>query len=198
MQCRIIILPFCSADSATKRAARRGRQGRGGRERGGMLRTSAWRVREYCSRAYRKTDEQRKQKAGRGVQQAVERVAEVRQAGRARTHIAGWSPFWEVGEFSAKGKVDERTQDGRTTSMSNVHKFMTSLPSRRRVPHGCVCVCVRVGGLLLFRFAVAAAPAAPAARIVCLHCQPQEEARGRGRLPPCRGNGQMLKLIIII
>lgn len=106
-----------------------------------MLRTSAWRVREYCSRAYRKTDEQRKQKAGRGVQPAVERVAEVRQAGRARTHIAGWSPFWEVGEFSAKGKVDERTQDGRTTSMSNVHKFMTSLPSRRRVPHGCVCVC---------------------------------------------------------
>lgn len=63
------------------------------------------------------------------------------QAGRARTHIAGWSPFWEVGEFSAKGKVDERTQDGRTTSMSNVHKFMTSLPSQRRVPHGCVLVC---------------------------------------------------------
>lgn len=59
-----------------------------------------------------------------------------------------------------------------------------------------VCLCVRVGGLLLFRFAVAA-PAA-AARVVCLHCQPQEEARGRGRLPPCSGNGQMLKLIIII
>lgn len=67
--------------------------------------------------------------------------------------------------------------------MSNVHKFMTSLPSQRRVPHGRVCVCVRVGGLLLFRFAVAA-PAA--ARVVCLHCQPQEEARGRGRLPPYR------------
>lgn len=62
-----------------------------------------------------------------------------------------------------------------------------------------VCVCVRVGGLLLFRFAVAAAATpADAARVVCLHCQPQEEARGRGRLPPCRGNGQMLKLIIII
>lgn len=157
-----------------------------------MLRTSAWRVREYCSRAYRKTDEQRKQKAGERVQRGS-REGSGGTASRARTHIAGWSPFWEVGEFSAKGKVDERTQDGRTTSMSNVHKFMTSLPSQRRVPHGCVCV--RVGGLLLFRFAVAAAAAA---RVVCLHCQPQEEARGRGRLPPCRGNGQMLKLIIII
>lgn len=82
------------------------------------------------------SNENRKQREGRTT---GSREGSGGTASRARTHIAGWSPFWEVGEFSAKGKVDGRT-DGRTTSMSNVHKFMTSLPSRGGC-HMDVCVC---------------------------------------------------------
>lgn len=61
-----------------------------------------------------------------------------------------------------------------------------------------MCVCVRVGGLLLFRFAVAAAAAAPAAaaRVVCLHCQPQEEARGRGSCHPAEAMGRCLSSLL--
>lgn len=75
--------------------------------------------------------------------------------------------------------------------MSNVHKFMTSLPS----DGGChMDVCVRVGGLLLFRFAVA--PSAAAARVVCLHCQPEERGQRGGSCHPIEAMGRCLSSLL--
>lgn len=77
--------------------------------------------------------------------------------------------------------------------MSNVHKFMTSLPS----DGGChmdVCVCgwavCCCSASLLFLLLLLRVSSV---YIVSLKIRPEER-----KLPPYRGNGQMLKLIIII
>lgn len=59
-------------------------------------------------------------------------------------------------------------------------------------------VCVRVGGLLLFRFAVApsSAAAAAAARVVCLHCQPKEGGQRRGSCHPIEAMGRCLSSLL--
>lgn len=115
MQCRIIILPFCSADSATKRAARRGRRGRGGecceQVRGECVNIAPGRIEKQMSNENRNRGES----VERGVQQGVERVAEVRyrQAGHAHT-LQGGRRFGKLASFRPRGRsTNGRRTDGR-------------------------------------------------------------------------------------
>lgn len=162
-----------------------------------MLRTSAWRVREYCSRAYRKTDEQRKQKAGESVERRVttgSREGSGGTASRARTHIAGWSPFWEVGEFLAKGKVDGQRKDGRMDGR-RLCLMCTNLWLHYQATEGATWMCVCAGG----RFVVV--PLRCCSFCCCCACRlftlsAWREGQRRGSCHPIEAMGRCLSSLL--